>query len=202
MERRNRKTMINIPAGIQDGMQVRLTGEGNVGANGGPPGNLYILVDVKPHRVFERDQFDLLYTLPLNVAEAALGTEKDIPTLEGDSATVKIPQGTQHGAEFRVRGRGISHINNGRKGDLRVFVDVQVPGRLNGQQRKLLEELARSLDPNFDKEAAEAVEGAAADGDDPESWNGVVADEEYDDYANNRSDKDKGLFDRIKDVLS
>ena len=83
-----------------------------------------------------------LFTLfPSIWAEAALGVDKEIPTLEGDSATLKIPQGTQHGAEFRVRGRGISHINNGRKGDLRVFVDVQVPGKLNGKQRKLLRNL-------------------------------------------------------------
>ena len=202
MERRNRKTVVNIPAGIQDGMQVRLTGEGNVGANGGPPGNLYILVDVRPHKIFERDQFDLLYTLPINVAEAALGVEKDIPTLEGDSATLKIPQGTQHGAEFRMRGRGISHINNGRKGDLRVYVDVQVPGKLNGKQRKLLEELARSLDPNFGKDVVEEPEENSTVSGGQEPRNGLFSDEEDEDNLNGKTDKDKGLFDRIKDALS
>ena len=205
MERRNRKTLINIPAGIQDGMQVRLTGEGNAGANGGPPGNLYILVDVKPHKIFHRDQFDLLYTLPINMAEAALGVEKEIPTLEGDTATVKIPQGTQHGAEFRVRGRGISHINNGRKGDLRVFVDVQVPGKLNGKQRKLLEELARSLDPSYGKdiveETEEPVEVNAAQGSQQQEW-ADADDEELPGGDSGKSEKDKGLFDRIKDALS
>ncbi len=205
MERRNRKTMVNIPAGIQDGMQVRLTGEGNVGANGGPPGNLYILVEVKPHKVFERDQFDLLYTLPINMAEAALGVEKDVPTLEGDSATLKIPQGTQHGAEFRVRGRGISHINNGRKGDLRVFVDVQVPGKLNGKQRKLLEELALSFDPNYGKDVAEEYsEPVAGEGDAGLQYEEASEEDDGDLLRGGagKSDKDKGLFDRIKDALS
>lgn len=205
MERRNRKTLINIPAGIQDGMQVRLTGEGNVGANGGPPGNLYVLVDVKPHRVFDRDQFDLLYTLPINVAEAALGVEKDIPTLEGDTASLKIPQGTQHGAEFRLRGKGISHINNGRKGDLRVYVDVQVPGKLNSRQRKLLQELARSLDPEYGKEVAEEPEVPAASHHTQDLENpGAVNTEDEDETGDTlgKSEKDKGLFDRIKDVLS
>ena len=205
MERRNRKTVVNIPAGIQDGMQVRLTGEGNVGANGGPPGNLYILVDVKPHKFFQRDQFDLLYSLPINMAEAALGVEKEIPTLEGDPTTLKIPQGTQHGAEFRVRGRGISHINNGRKGDLRVFVDVQVPGKLSGKQRKLLEEFARSLDPNYGREVVEEPEEQVT----AESYQGTGYEEssEEDDEellidSKGKSDKDKGIFDRIKDALS
>jgi molecular chaperone DnaJ len=205
MERRNRKTVINIPAGIQDGMQVRLTGEGNVGANGGPPGNLYILVEVKPHKVFQRDQFDLLYTLPINMAEAALGVEKEIPTLEGDGATLKIPQGTQHGSELRVRGRGISHINNGRKGDLRVFVDVQVPGRLNGKQRKLLEELARSLDPNYGKDVVDQHDELVTDTDSAASQVRDSADDDEDDPSqenSGRTDRDKGLFDRIKDALS
>ena len=203
MERRNRKTVVNIPAGIQDGMQVRLTGEGNVGANGGPPGNLYILVDVQPHKVFQRDQFDLLYTLPINMAEAALGVDKEIPTLEGETTTLKIPQGTQHGAEFRVRGRGISHINNGRKGDLRVYVDVQVPAKLNGKQRKLLEELAISLDPNYGKVVEEDIYTNDAAGENQDPQDQTLADEDHhEDHLDGKSDKDKGFFDRIKDALS
>ena len=194
MERRNRKTAVNIPAGVQAGMQVRLTGEGNAGANGGPPGNLYIQVEVRPHRFFEREEYDLLYSLPLNLAEATLGVEKQIPTLEGDSTTLKIPQGTQPGAEFRIRGKGITHINNGRKGDLRVFVDLQVPQKLTGKQRKLLEEFARSIDPGFGAE--EPVESVEPDGEpaaEPEE-SAVGA-------GDARSDRDKGIFNRIKDVL-
>ena len=154
MERRSRPTLVNIPAGIQDGMSVRLTGKGNTGSQGGPPGNLYIQVTVQPHALFEREEYDLLYELPLNVAEAALGVEKSIPTLEGEAAPLKIPQGTQPGAQFRIRGKGIAHVNSGRKGDLRVFVDVQVPKKLNKRQRQLLEEFAQTLDPNFAAAAA------------------------------------------------
>lgn len=204
MERRNRKTLVNIPAGIQDGMQVRLTGEGNVGTNGGPPGNLYILVEVKAHGVFERDQFDLLYTLPINMAEAALGVEKNVPTLEGDTAILKIPQGTQHGAEFRLRGRGISHINHGRKGDLRVFVSVQVPGKLNGKQRELLEALAISFDPSYGKNVPDGVDEPI--GNDPQEGTASQASGDYDDdlscETSGKAERDKGLFDRIKDALS
>ena len=192
MERRNRKTLVNIPAGIHDGMQVRLTGEGNVGANGGPPGNLYIQVDVKQHSLFDRSEFDLVYSLPLNVAEATLGVEKEIPTLEGDTTLLKIPQGTQPGSEFRIRGKGITHINNNRKGDLRVFVDIQVPKKLSARQRKLLEEFAQSLDPGFGKPEPEEFEESMDEGDE-EAIDGA---DEF------RSAKDKGLFDRIKDVLS
>ena len=191
MERRNRKTLVNIPAGIQGGMQVRLTGEGNVGSNGGPPGNLYIQVDVRRHEFFEREEYDLLYALPINVAEAALGVDKQIPTLEGDTTLLRIPQGTQPGAEFRIRGKGIAHVNNGRKGDLRVFVDIQVPQKLTSQQRKLLEEFARSFDPGLVEE-----EGAQPDLDPADDL------EESGVGAGDASGKDKGIFDRIKDALS
>ena len=191
MERRTRKTLVNIPAGVQNGMQVRLTGEGNAGVNGGPPGNLYIQVGVKEHDIFDRQDYDLLYSLPLNLAEAALGVDKEIPTLEGDTALLKVPQGTQPGAEFRLRGRGISHVNHGRKGDLRVFVDIQVPQKLNKRQRKLLEELALSLDPEFGKQEPE--DEVAVD---------IVQEEMTADDEDTKAAKDKGIFDRIKDALS
>ena len=192
MERRSRKTLVNIPAGIHDGMQVRLTGEGNVGANGGPPGNLYIQVGVKPHQVFLRDEFDLVYSLPLNVAEATLGVEKEIPTLEGDTTSLKIPQGTQPGAEFKIRGKGITHINNSRKGDLRIYVDIQVPKKLTSKQRKLLEEFALSLNPDYGKVPADELDhNMEQDGE-----------EESEVQEESRAAKDKGLFDRIKDALS
>ena len=192
MERRNRKTLVNIPAGIQGGMQVRLTGEGNVGANGGPPGNLYIEVSVKRHELFEREDYDLLYSLPLNLAEAALGVEKEIPTLEGDNASLKIPQGTQPGAQFRIRGRGISHINNGRKGDLRVFVDIQVPQKLTSKQRKLLEDFAKSINPDFGKN----------DFREPEEEFGEIEEGASMEQEEDTNSREKGIFDRIKDALS
>ena len=190
-ERRNRKTLINIPAGVQGGMQVRLTGEGNVGNNGGPPGNLYIQVEVQRHAFFEREDYDLLYALPLNLAEAALGVEKEVPTLEGSPASLKIPQGTQPGAEFRIRGKGISHINNGRRGDLRVFVDIQVPQKLNARQRKLLEELARTMDPKF--EGGDDLNADQAPAEEPEDAAMSAGD--------GSASKEKGIFNRIKDAL-
>ncbi len=194
MERRKRKTLVNIPAGIQGGMQVRLTGEGNAGSKGGPPGNLYIQVEVQRHAFFEREDYDLLYALPLNVAEAALGVEKSIPTLDGEPAPLKIPSGTQPGAEFRILGKGISHINNGRRGDLRVFVNLQVPQKLNARQRKLLEELAQSIDPKFEGEDAPLSNQTAQ-----------AATEKPEDAATSAEDgavgKERGLFDRIKDAL-
>ncbi|MCY4367275.1 MAG: molecular chaperone DnaJ [Chloroflexi bacterium] len=202
MERRNRKTAVNIPAGIQDGMQVRLTGEGNVGSNGGPPGNLYIQVEVRPHRLFERDEYDLLYVLPLNLAEAALGVEKQVPTLEGEDTTLKVPGGTQHGSEFRIRGRGIKHVQNGRKGDLRVYADVQVPKKLSGSQRKLLEELARSFDPNFGQQGTDKQQGSDSAEEPVQEQQHTDEDAWDDDEAGEHAARDKGIFDRIKDVLS
>ncbi len=229
MERRNRKTLVTIPAGVQDGMQVRLTGEGNVGANGGPPGNLFIHVQVRQHELFERLEYDLIYPLRLNMAEAALGVEKDIPTLEGDTTSLKVPQGTQPGTEFRIRGKGISHINSPRKGDLRVVVDLQVPKKLSKKQRELLEQLARSLDPSFDGQRTaedpisedtvqqETVQGepdhsetardsdqashskASSEGQPPPDEAGG---EEERETARSGKEKDKGIFDRIKDALS
>ncbi len=192
MERRNRKTLVNIPAGVQAGMQVRLTGEGNVGSNGGPPGNLYIQVDVKSHEFFEREEYDLLFSLPLNLAEATLGVEKQIPTLEGDTTPLKIPQGTQPGSEFRIRGKGIPHVNHGRKGDLRVFVDVQVPRKLTSKQRKLLEEFALSIDPSF------AEEGEL----EPQAQGVGPSAESGEEWEEDREGREKGIFDRIKDALS
>jgi len=179
LERRKRKIAVNIPAGVESGMQVRLTGEGDMGRNGGGKGNLYIHVDVQEHDLFTRDGYDLVYHMPVNLAEAALGVEKEVPTLEGAKASLlTIPQGTQPGTEFRIRGKGIPHLNSNRRGDLRVVVDLQVPRSFSPQQRRLLEELARSMDPHSEEpDNAQDVE----DGDE---------------------DKDKGLIDRIKEAFS
>ena len=178
MERRKRKTAVTIPAGVQGGMQVRLTGEGDVGRNSGPAGNLYIQVDVRDHDVFTREDSDLFYRLPVDMAEAALGVEKEVPTLDGGMETIKVPQGTQPGSEFRIRGKGVPHLNSNRRGDLRVLVDLQVPRSLSAHQRKLLEELANSM----------AVNGR---GQEPPEEEGDEGD-----------DGDKGLFDRLKGAFS
>ena len=134
-ERRKRKIEVKIPGGVDDGMQVRLNGEGDAGMDGGGSGNLYVGVAVQEHSYFHRDGADILYTLPLNVAEAALGVEKTIPTVDGFEEELKLPQGTQPGAEFRIRNRGVPHLHSNRRGDMRVLVDVRVPSSLNGYQR-------------------------------------------------------------------
>ena len=162
-ERRNRKIAVTIPAGVDSGMQVRLTGEGDMGLEGGPPGNLYVYVDVKEHRHFRRDGNDLVYTLPLNLAEAALGTKKNAPTLEGSDQQVTVPQGTTAGAEFRFRGKGIPDVRSNRRGDLRVVVDLQVPSNLNSRQRGLLEELARSFEEEGENGGGKGLFGKIKD---------------------------------------
>ena len=144
-------------------MQVRLTAEGDAGSEGGGLGNLYVHVDVLEHPLFLREDSDLLYELPVNMAEAALGVEKFVPTLDGEDEKLKLPQGTQPGTEFRIRGKGVPRINGNRRGDLRVVVDVRVPGSLDGRQKKLLEELARSF--NGDKQSRN---GRGPDDDDEE----------------------------------
>lgn len=144
-QRRKRKIEVRIPAGVETGMQVRLSGEGDAGSEGGGAGNLYVSIEVREHNFFRRDGSDIIYTLPLNLAEAALGADKVIPTIDGFEENFKVPQGTQPGTPFTLRGKGVPHLNSNRRGDLRILADVRVPGSLNGRQRELLEELARSF---------------------------------------------------------
>ena len=153
LERRRRTRTVTIPAGIDDGMQVRITGEGDTGFNGGPPGNLYVQVRVQDHPLFVRDDSDLLHRLTINMADAALGAKKSVPTLDGEDVDLEIPAGTQSGSQFRVRGRGVPRLRRDgrptdRRGDIRVLVDVEIPAKLNKYQRKLLEDLSYSLDNN------------------------------------------------------
>ena len=142
-----RKLKINIPAGVDDGTRLRLTGEGQPGAQGGPPGDLYVFLKVREHAFFERHENDLHCTVPLNVAQAALGCEIDIPTFEGPQR-VKVPEGTQSGAQFKLRHKGVAALNGGGRGDLIVHIDVKVPTRLSRDQRRLLELLRESLPVN------------------------------------------------------
>ena len=143
-ERRNRKIMVKIPPGIDDGMQIRLTNEGDTGANGGPSGNLYIHVAVKDHNVFTREGNDLIFQLPLNVVQAALGDDVEVPTLNGNE-TLRIPPGTQPGAVFHIKGKGVPVLNGHRRGDLIVPVKIEVPVALDAHQRRLLEELGKTI---------------------------------------------------------
>ena len=139
-----RKLEVNIPPGVDTGTRVRVTGEGNPGANGGPPGDLYVMLKVKDHPIFERREFDLHCTIPVNIAQAALGAEVDLLTFDG-LQTVKIPAGSQPGAEIRLKELGIPHLRGSERGDICVRLMVKVPSRLSREQKKLFEQLAETL---------------------------------------------------------
>ncbi|HHH40567.1 MAG TPA: molecular chaperone DnaJ [Chloroflexi bacterium] len=139
-----RTLTVKIPAGVDDGTQIRLAGEGEPGTHGGPPGNLYVVLRVQPHPYFRRRNDDLILELPINVAQAALGDRITIPTLEGEEE-IRIPPGTQTGQIFRLRGRGVPHLRRNGRGDLLIITHVVVPTQLTAEQRALFEKLAQTL---------------------------------------------------------
>lgn len=143
-QRKDRKLKVNIPAGVDTGTRLRLSGEGQPGGNGGPYGDLYVFLTVEEHPVFDREGEDLHCTVPVNVAQAALGTDVDVLTLYG-LQTVKIAEGTQHGAKTKLRNLGVPRLNGSGRGDLFVHVDVRIPTKLSRDQRKLLEQLRETL---------------------------------------------------------
>lgn len=143
-ERRNRKMEVSIPGGIEEGTQVRLRGEGEQGVNGGPPGDLYVVVRIKPHKIFRREGNDIVYTLPLNIAQAALGATVTIPTLKGE-AEMEIPIGTQSGQSFRLKAKGVPYLRSKRRGDQIVNVFVNTPMELTEEQKALFQKLAESF---------------------------------------------------------
>jgi molecular chaperone DnaJ len=142
--RKNRKKVVSIPAGVDNGNQIRLAGEGQPGENGGPVGNLYLVVRVLSHKYFRRRENDILMDLDINIAQAALGAEVDVPTVDGPTR-LKIPAGIQPGKVLRMRGKGVPHLRGNGRGDQMVVVNVEIPKTLSGEQRKLMEELAKSL---------------------------------------------------------
>jgi molecular chaperone DnaJ len=144
-QRRTRTLAVRIPAGVDAGAQIRLTGEGDAGAQGGGPGNLYVLINVRPHPIFKRDEDDILYELGINVAQAALGAELRVPTLDGD-VLLRIPPGTQSDKVFVLRERGVPHLRGGGRGDQLVRVRVVTPQNLTPEQRRLFQQLAETLD--------------------------------------------------------
>ncbi len=166
----DRKLTVRIPAGIATGQRLRLSGEGEAGPGGGPPGDLYVVIDVQEHPFFERQGNDLHCEIPLNFPTLALGGEIRIPTLDGTQA-FDIPEATETGTTFRVRGKGMPDVSGRGRGDLLVTVKVTTPKKTTKEQRKLLEQLARTL-PN-------------------EQFAPTPLDEST----------DKGLFDRVKDIF-
>ncbi|SHF84976.1 molecular chaperone DnaJ [Lampropedia hyalina DSM 16112] len=142
---KTQKTLeIKVPGGIDDGMRIRSSGNGEPGLNGGPPGDLYIEIRIKPHEIFERDGDDLHCTVPVSMTTAALGGEIQVPTLDG-KASIDIPEGTQPGKQFRLRGKGIKGVRSSIAGDLYCHIQVEIPVKLTEFQRKTLKELDDSL---------------------------------------------------------
>lgn len=144
-ERQKRKLAVKIPAGVDHGAQMRLTAEGEIGSHGGPRGNLYLQLNVKPHEVFRRDEDDLLIDLDLNFAQVTLGDEVPVPTIDGDPHELRIPSGTQTGETFVVRAKGVPHLRGGGRGDMIVHVNVVTPKNLTKEQKDLLKQLAQSM---------------------------------------------------------
>ena len=167
---KERKLTVRVPAGIATGQRLRLSGEGEAGPAGGPAGDLYVVIHVQEHAFFQRDGNDLYCEIPVHFPTVALGGEIAIPTLDG-TEPFKVPEGTESGSTFRVRGKGMPDVSGRGKGDLLVTIKVVTPGKLTKDQKKLLQQLAASL-------PAEKFEPTP------------LADQE-----------DKGLFDRVKDIF-
>lgn len=145
LERKKISRKVSIPGGVDEGTQIRLNGEGEPGANGGPHGSLFLGLDIKPHQFFKRRENDILLNLDINIAQAALGAEVPVPTLEGEEM-LKIPAGTQPGKIFSMKGKGVPHVRyKNQRGDQRVIVNVAIPSKLTKEQKELFEKLAESL---------------------------------------------------------
>jgi molecular chaperone DnaJ len=139
-----RKISVTIPAGVDDGTRIRLSGEGEPGERGGPPGSLYVFLHARPDPVFQRNEDDILLDYPINMVQAALGAEVEVPTLDGKTK-LTIPPGTQSGATFRLKGKGVPVLRSNRRGDEIVTIRAVVPDKLTPRQRKLMEELAATM---------------------------------------------------------
>lgn len=175
--KRESKTLeVNVPAGVDNGTRLRMAGEGEAGENGGPSGDLYIYIRVRPHEIFTRDDTDIYMEQKINVAQAALGDEIEVPTLEG-RIKFTIPAGVQSGARFRLKGKGVKGMRSYGKGDQYVTVIVETPKNLTDEQRQLFEKLADSLE-RFDGQSAKGVR------------------------RTEKKKEDKGFFDKMKDLFT
>lgn len=171
-QRITKRLRVSVPAGVDEGAQIRLTGEGDAGPRGGLAGNLYLVVSVQPHPFFRRDGDTILYELSLNVAQAALGDEVTIPTLDGET-NLKIAAGTQSGAMFKLRGKGVPRLQSSGRGDMVVAARVDVPDRLTVEQKRLFQDLSHTFG----------------------------SDQRNGDRPSEDKDREKGIFDKLKDVL-
>jgi molecular chaperone DnaJ len=137
---REKTLSVQIPAGVEDGTRIRLSGEGEAGGRGAAPGDLYVHVAIRPHEIFQRDGANIFCRVPLRMTQAALGSEVEVPTIDGSAAKVKIPAGTQTGDQFRLRSKGFSVLRSTQRGDMYIQVAVETPQNLTRKQRELLEE--------------------------------------------------------------
>jgi molecular chaperone DnaJ len=140
---KERTLSVNIPAGIEDGTRIRLAGEGEAGSRGGPTGDLYIFVSIKPHEFFQRDAADIYCRVPISMTTAALGGDFEVPTIDSGRTRVRVPEGTQTGRQFRMRGKGMPVLRSAQRGDMYIQVVVETPRNLTRRQRELLEEFQR-----------------------------------------------------------
>ncbi|MBY0224217.1 MAG: molecular chaperone DnaJ [Hyphomicrobium sp.] len=140
---KERTLSVNIPAGVEDGTRIRLSGEGEAGLRGGPAGDLYIFLSIKPHEFFQRDGADVFCRVPISMTTAALGGHIEVPTLDGTMSRVKVPEGTETGKQFRLKGKGMPVLRSNAAGDLYIQVDVETPKNLSRKQRELLEEFEK-----------------------------------------------------------
>lgn len=138
---------VNVPPGIDTGMRMKMGGYGDAGENGGPPGDLYVYIQVKPHEIFKRDGDDIVLNLPISFTEAALGTKKDVPTLTGSTYRMTIPEGTQPGKVLRIKGQGFPNVHGHGSGDLLVHVQVETPVHLSSEQKSLLKNFSETERP-------------------------------------------------------
>jgi len=137
-ERKNKTLSVNVPAGVEDGTRIRLTGEGEAGVRGAPSGDLYIFLSVAQHRIFQREGANIFCQVPIPMTTAALGGEIEVPTVNGGRARIKIPEGTQGGNQFRLRSKGMSVMRSDARGDMFVEVAVETPVKLTSEQKDIL----------------------------------------------------------------
>jgi molecular chaperone DnaJ len=154
-KRKTRTLSVKVPGGVDDGDRIRLSGEGEVGRNGGPSGDLYVELRVAKHKIFERDGANLSCEVPVSIATATLGGEVELPTLDGN-VSLKVPAGTQSGKVFRLRGKGVTTVRDHRQGDLFAKVAVETPVNLTGEQQELLKKFDASVQKGGDQHSPRA----------------------------------------------
>lgn len=150
---KERTLSVNIPPGVEDGTRIRLSGEGEAGVRGGPTGDLYIFLSIEPHPIFQRDGSDIFCRVPISMTTAALGGQIEVPTVEGSISRVKIPEATQTGKQFRLKGKGMPVLRSKLTGDMYIQVEVETPTNLSRRQRELLEEFQKASSDNTSPES-------------------------------------------------